>query len=421
MSHEHADFINGLHVVAYELQRVIGELDEMQDRLGISGLDRVSLDPLQWALNKLADDLHDANVELRSARLEVVSAQAGQLQSLSVFNGLRHELDTVKAERDAARQLHLVECRKYNAEVERRLALEKQVAELTAERDAAREQHLVECRRNNAGMERRLALETQVAGLSSKVRELEKQLAEMKGREELQNVFSAGQAGKILGLEGVVESLTAERDRLQQQVEKIDRAAVSCATAGEVLKKLDELPPAAAAETPPWSHWGIGTRLVKGPGGTEIVERGIRSLADGSSRQEFRIVGNPRWFELSHLHSIGWREETEADKSPEPSGEGPVATGPDTDPYQWQVGDVVESEGESPRLVITRDAKGWVFFNQIAFGLPQFEWEKLGWGLYSKASDMPEMLPFTPQQVEAFAAVTEPIDDSVGTDGEGQS
>jgi hypothetical protein len=94
---------------------------------------------------------------------------------------------------------------------------------------------------------------------------------------------------------------------------------------------------------------------------------------------------------------------------------------PAPEPYQWQAGDVVESDGESPRLVITRDAKGWVFFKESVFGLPQFEWERLGWGLYSKASDMPEMLPFTPQQVEAFAAVTEPIDDSVGTDGEGQS
>jgi chemotaxis protein histidine kinase CheA len=112
---EHADFINGLHVVAYELQRVIGELDGMQDRLGISGLDRVSLDPLQWALSKLADDLHDASAELRDARLDVVLARGDasearatqkneQLQSLSVFNELRHELETVKAERDSLKQ-----------------------------------------------------------------------------------------------------------------------------------------------------------------------------------------------------------------------------------------------------------------------------------------------------------------------------
>ena len=126
MSDSHEDFLNGLRVVECELERVIGELDEMQDRRGIPTHDRVSLDPLQWALNKLADDLHDATVEIRRARLEVVSARRGAEDAREV--------------RDAARQLHLVECRKYNAEVERRLALEKQLAEATAERDGLQRQ-----------------------------------------------------------------------------------------------------------------------------------------------------------------------------------------------------------------------------------------------------------------------------------------
>lgn len=75
MSEQHADFLNGLHIVETELERVIGELDEMYDRLGIHVLEVVSMRPLQWALNKLADDLHDADSQLRTARLEVASAQ----------------------------------------------------------------------------------------------------------------------------------------------------------------------------------------------------------------------------------------------------------------------------------------------------------------------------------------------------------
>jgi len=126
MSDEHADFLNGLHVVENELERVIGELDEMQDRNGIPALDRVSLNPLQWALSKLADDLHDANAEIRKARLEVVAARRGAEDAQEL--------------RDAARHLYLVECGKYNAEVKRRLALEKQVAEVTAERDGLRDE-----------------------------------------------------------------------------------------------------------------------------------------------------------------------------------------------------------------------------------------------------------------------------------------
>ena len=126
MSDAHEDFLNGLHVVENELERVIGELDEMQDRRGIPALDRVSLNTLQWALNKLADDLHDAIAEIRKARLEVVSARRGE--------------EDARELRDAASQLFLVECGKYNAEVERRLALEKQLAEATAERDGLQRQ-----------------------------------------------------------------------------------------------------------------------------------------------------------------------------------------------------------------------------------------------------------------------------------------
>jgi len=257
MSDAHEDFLNGLHVVECELERVIGELDEMQDRNGIPTLDRVSLDPLQWALKKLADDLHDASAEIRKARLEVVSARRGEEDAWEL--------------RDAARQLHLVECRKYNAEVERRL-------------------------------------------------ELEKQLAEMKGREELQNVYGAGQAGRIVGLEGVVESLTAERDRLQQQV-------------AELTKKLGELP-----------------------------------------------------------------------------------TEPAPEPYQWQIGDEIECNGVTRRKVIDR-REGGVFLEGVTSPLSQPDWERRRWKLHRKAIDV----PLTPQQVAEFAAVTEPLHDSVGTDGEGQS
>jgi hypothetical protein len=211
-------------------------------------------------MNKLADDLHKADVEIRNARLEVVSArreaseaqqtqQAEQLQSLSVFNGLRHELDTVKAERDAARQLHLVECRKYNAEVERRMALERQVAELTAERDS-----------------------------------------------------------------------------LKQQV-------------AELTEKLGELP----------------------------------------------------------------------DEEDEPFPE----------PYDWQVGDEVIRNGEVRSVEVA--SRGYVKLHGLYSCGAQSDWERAGWGLHRKASDMPDIPRFTEQQTADFKAVMEQVSDSVGTNGEGQS
>jgi hypothetical protein len=120
MSDESVDMMAGLNAVVAILEAI------RVDERAIGPVDRVRLASLQWAMNKLADDLHKADVEIRNARLEVVSA--------------RREADDAREARDAARQLHLVECRKYNAEVERRMALERQVAELTAERDSLKRQ-----------------------------------------------------------------------------------------------------------------------------------------------------------------------------------------------------------------------------------------------------------------------------------------
>jgi hypothetical protein len=214
--------------------------------------------------------------------------------------------------RDAASQLHLLECRKYNAEFERRLALEKQLAQVTTERDEAQQQQQAE----------------QLQSLS---------------------IFN--------GLRAELETVKAERDSLQRQRDDLEKSFVQ------------SMQPTMASVV----------QLVEAAKATAVeVTKKLGELPD---------------------------EEDE----------------PFPDPYQWQVGDVVESDGESPRLVITRDAMGWVFFKESAFGLPQFEWEKLGWGLHRKAADLPDIQPFTPQQVAEFAAVTKPIDDSVGTDGEGQS
>jgi cell division protein FtsB len=288
---EHADFINGLHVVECELERVIGELDEMQDRHGIPARDRVSLDPLQWALNKLADDLHDATVEIRRARLEVVSARRGAEDAREV--------------RDAASQLHLLECRKYNAEFERRLALEKQVTELTAERDS-----------------------------------------------------------------------------LKQQV-------------AELTEKLGELPDEEDEPFPEPYPWQVGDE-IECPGVT-------RRKVVGTCRPWVSLEGIQEACPQPEWERRGWKLYRKAsDVPPEPAPE----------PYQWQVGDEIEDDGGVRRPVTERNAKGWVFIKGNG-ALPQFEWERRGWKLHRKASELPDIPPLTEQQVAEFAAATKPFDDSV--------
>jgi hypothetical protein len=253
MSESHEGFLDGLHVVAYELQRVIGELDEMQDRLGISGLDRVSLDPLQWALDKLSDDLHDASAEIGNARLYEASAkreadtarqqqQAEQLQWASFYNGLGAELHTVKAERDRLQQ---------------------------------------------------------------QWDDLEK---------------------------SVVQSMQPPMASVVQLVE------AAKATAVEVTKKSEELPPEPAPES-----------------------------------------------------------------------------------YEWQVGDEVKRD-DGTIHTISQAIGGLLWFKDQTIGVSAQWWlSENGYQLHRKASELPDLPPLTEQQVAEFAAVTKPIDDSVGTDGEGQS
>jgi len=324
MSDEHADFLNGLHVVENELERVIGELDEMQDRNGIPTLDRVSLDPLQWSLSKLADDLHDANAEIRKARLELASAKGeAELARATLVaaveadtqcnDALRHELEEVKAERDS----------------------------------------------------------------------LQRQLAEMKGREDLQNVYGAGQAGRIVGLEGVVESLTAERDRLQQQVP-------------ELTKKTAGLPTETAPETHEWQV------------GDEVICYGEVRSVEVASRGYVRLYGLFSCGAQSDWERAGWKLHRKASDVP---------AEPTPEPYQWQVGD--EVKGDDGIIHTINQAIGGLlwFHDQTIGGCQQWRLAEDGYRLHRKASDVPP----TPQQVAEFAAVTEPINDSVGTDGEGQS
>jgi hypothetical protein len=73
-----------------------------------------------------------------------------------------------------------------------------------------------------------------------------------------------------------------------------------------------------------------------------------------------------------------------------------------------------------------------VFLQGCECGLPQREWEDRGYMLLRDAlaqikprraslyDDLPDLPPFTEQQVAEFAAVMEQVSDSVGTDGEGQ-
>jgi hypothetical protein len=311
---QNVDMLAGLSVVENELERALDELDDMYVRLNIHLLEWVSLWPLKWALGKLADDLHKVDTELRSARRDVTSARVDasearaaqrseQLQSLSVFNELRAELETVKAERDKA------------------VTSANNWEEFANKRD---------------------------------------------------RTLKATQQAR--------DEALAERDSLKQQV-------------AELTKNLGELPGYPQPECAncgsnmhrEGTGWKCHTCMTEWSGG--VIDFVRRNLAE-----------------------------------------------PAPEPYQWQVGDEVECNGCTRQRVTDRDVNGWLEIEGVVTCLPQFEWERLGWKLFRKAlpclkprhvpldeEDLPDVPPMTPQQVAEFAEATEPIDDSTGADGEGQS
>ena len=162
-----------------------------------------------------------------------------------------------------------------------------------------------------------------------------------------------------------------QRDGLREKLEEIDPAAVSCATAGEPIGAVDlsSLPPSE------WTSWELD-QTIEGIDGARIV------------LSEDNLGDWPK------LYRQGFRRKE-----------------PATEPYEWQVGDEIRCEWAGwTQPVAYRDAAGWLAIEGNGW-FPQFEWERQGWRLHRKASDI--------QQVERYTAVTEPISDSFGADGEG--
>jgi len=159
-----------------------------------------------------------------------------------------------------------------------------------------------------------------------------------------------------------------------------------------IAKERDEL--RAKAERKPWMEWH-----------SRKVDKLHKRLPGNGILVHKLLVGD----DLPELYEAGFRylpitPEAELTKK---SGELPAES------YQWQVGDVVEHDDGSMNCIrpVTNRSEGWVFLLGDDSGLPQPEWERRGWKLYSKASAL-GVQQLTPRQVESS--------DSTGTDGEGQ-
>jgi hypothetical protein len=297
--------------------------------------------------------------------------------------------------RDAASQLHLLECRKYNAEFERRLALEKQLAQVTTERDEAQQQldeHL-QWASFYSGLRAELhTVKAERDSLQRQVAELTEKLGELPDEED--EPFPEPyqwQIGDEIECPGVTRRKVVGTCRPWVSLEGIEEACPQPEWERRgwgLHRKASDIQPQA----PEPYDWQVGDEINPGNGDRILV---VQHVQDGL----VKFCGEACTNTQADLEKFGCTIHRKA-----------TETAPES--YDWQVGDEIEDDGGVRRPVTDRDAKGWVSIKGNG-ALPQFEWERRRWKLYRKAADLPDIQPSTTQQEADFAAVTEPFDDSV--------
>jgi hypothetical protein len=92
------DALDGLKALDAVVDALQHELKELHDERNVPPVERVSLAPLQWAIDKLADDLHTIDTEVRDLRLSVAAARNLDLQRLGDMSRIAKERDELRAQ-----------------------------------------------------------------------------------------------------------------------------------------------------------------------------------------------------------------------------------------------------------------------------------------------------------------------------------
>ena len=96
------DALDGLKALDAVVDALRYELKELHDERNVPPVERVSLAPLQWAIDKLADDLHTIDTEVKDLRLSVAAAQKLDLQRLGDMSRMAKERDELLAQQRKA-------------------------------------------------------------------------------------------------------------------------------------------------------------------------------------------------------------------------------------------------------------------------------------------------------------------------------
>ena len=177
-------------------------------------------------------------------------------------------------------------------------------------------------------------------------------------------------------LRAQLAAVTAERDDLQRRV-------------ASVTMMLPKLMPQTVADydDEPSGDSGQLADLTKDPGevaepyqwqaGDEIQhkDRSIRTIERRTAYGALTLFERTGVYTQGGLESVGWKLHRKASE---------IKT---AEPYQWQVGDEIECPGVTRRLV-EDVTDGWVMLRGVVSPMSQPDWERRGWKLYRKASDI---------------------------------
>jgi hypothetical protein len=318
------------------------------------------------------------------------------------------QIRNLEAERNAARELHLVKVRQYNAEVERRLALEKQLAQVTAERDSLQRQWDDLEKSFVQSMQPKMASVVQlVEAAKATAVEVTKKLGELP--DEPAPEPYPWQVGDEIECPGVTRRKVVGTCRPWVSLEGIQEACPQPEwerRGWKLYRKASDVPPEPFPEPYPWQ---VGDEVKRDDGTIHTISQAIGGLLWFKDQT---IGVSAQWW-LSENGCTLHRKASDMPDLP-PLTPQQVAEFAAVAEPGWEVGDRVLSANTG--LVWTVDSKsaGSVTLRHIAMPIHATIDELKGAGFTLTDKNHPCKCAVGCSQPR------NPISGSVGTDGEGQ-
>ena len=188
------------------------------------------------------------------------------------------QIRKLEAERNAARELHLVAVRRDDKEVERRLDVQEQLAQVTAERDSARQ--WAETLRRECEEEKDRLQKDHSTEANEMIRMQDERMAERDNAIRSANEWEALAKQReqfLLATQGMRDEALAERDAARKQRDQLrERLAEIDRAVSEAMRAPTNAEPTPAPAPEPY-QWQVGDE-IECPG---VTRRRVTDRSEG--------------------------------------------------------------------------------------------------------------------------------------------